>query len=367
MQNARTPAHARTPALPFVHTAAPPHIYTPAHLFIFIFLAPKGVTVISFADFVASGDTKSHPVVAPQPETCAVIMFTSGSTGKPKGVVVTHANLLSAASAAKEALGVRQGEETYLGYLPLAHILELMAEFCQIGFGCTICYADPKTLTQTGAYPIGALAQYRPTLMCGVPKIWDVIKKGAQAKIAQGSPISQWLVATAFTVRGFALKHGFDTPFFNALVFKKFSGLVGGRLRVALSGGGPLNTEVQIFIRTAFGCPLFQGYGLTETCAALSVQDPLDMRCGIAGVPLASCEVKLEDCGEICDKNGNGYLVSDRRDVKGEFVYGRGEVLTRGNSVTKGYYMMQKTTDETWEKDGWFHTGDIGQFMGDGR
>jgi len=82
---------------------------------------------------------------------------------------------------------------------------------------------------------------------------------------------------------------------------------------------------------------------------------------------LASCEVKLEDCGEICDKNGNGYLVSDRRDVKGEFVYGRGEVLTRGNSVTKGYYMMQKTTDETWEKDGWFHTGDIGQFMGDGR
>jgi long-chain acyl-CoA synthetase len=324
------------------------------------------VKVFSFDDFVESGDCAKYPPVPPKPETCAVIMFTSGSTGKPKGVVVTHANLLAAVAGGFHALGVRLGEEVYLGYLPLAHILELMAEVCQIGFGCTICYADPKTLTQTGAYPIGALEQYAPTMMAGVPKIWDVIKKGAQAKIALGSPVAQWLVATAFAFRGFALRNGFDTPFFNALVFKKFSGIVGGRLRLAISGGGPLNSEVQIFVRTAFGCPLFQGYGLTETCAGLSVQAPSDMRCGIAGIPLASCEVKLESCAEIMDKRGNGYLITDRKDVAGNFVFGRGEVLTRGNSVTKGYYMMQSATDEAWEADGWFHTGDIGQFMADG-
>ena len=88
-------------------------------------------------------------------------MYTSGSTGKPKGVVVTHANLLATAAGAVEALGVRVGNEVYLGYLPLAHILELMAEFGMIGYGCTICYADPKTLTATGTYPIGALEQFR--------------------------------------------------------------------------------------------------------------------------------------------------------------------------------------------------------------
>merc|ERR1719506_3332205 len=103
-----------------------------------------------------------------------------------------------------------------------------------------------------------------------------------------------------------------DTPLFKALVFKKFAKVVGGRLRLAISGGGPLNTEVQLFVRTAFGCPLFQGYG-------------------IAGVPLAACEVKLESCAEINDKAGLPYLKEDTRDVQGNPVYGRGEVLVRGH------------------------------------
>ncbi len=123
-----------------------------------------------------------------------------------------------------------------------------------------ICYADPKTLTTKGAYPIGALEQYSPTLMAGVPKIWDVIKKGIEAKVAATSPLKRFLVATAFEARTFAINHGFDTPLFKALIFKKFSAVVGGRLRMALTGGGPCNAEVQSFIRTCFGCPMFQGY-----------------------------------------------------------------------------------------------------------
>merc|ERR1719424_2542814 len=81
---------------------------------------------------------------------------------------------------------------------------------------------------------------------------------------------------------------------------------------------------------------------------------------------IPTCEVKLESNPEIMDKKGNPYLVTDKSDVEGNFVYGRGEVMVRGKNITKGYYMLEKTTAEAWEKDGWFHTGDIGQFMSDG-
>lgn len=222
--------------------------------------APKGVKIVSIEDFIESGNTVAFPPTPPTAGSCAVIMYTSGSTGKPKGVVVTHAHLLGACASGEIALGLKNGEDFYLGYLPLAHILELMAEFCMLSQGCCICYADPKTLTTTGAYPIGALEQYRPTVMAAVPKIWDVIKKGVQAKVALASPVSQFLVNTAFEARMFAISHGYDTPLFKALVFKKFSNVVGGRLRLAISGGGALNSDVQEFIRTCFGVPLIQGY-----------------------------------------------------------------------------------------------------------
>ena len=98
----------------------------------------SNVTISSFDDFMESGDTSAHPPVPPKPETCAVIMFTSGSTGKPKGVVVTHKNLLATVAGAIDSLGVQLGKDVYLGYLPLAHILELMAEFSMLGFGCQV-------------------------------------------------------------------------------------------------------------------------------------------------------------------------------------------------------------------------------------
>jgi long-chain acyl-CoA synthetase len=222
--------------------------------------APKGVKIVEFHEFTVSGNTTAFPPTPPKADTCAVIMYTSGSTDKPKGVVITHQVLVGACASGAIALGLRNGEDVYLGYLPLAHILELMAEYCMIAQGCTICYADPKSLTTTGAYPIGALEQYSPTVMAAVPKIWDVIKKGVQAKVAASSLIARFLVNTAFQARTFAINHGYDTPLFKALVFKKFSKVVGGRLRYAVSGGGPINSQVQEFIRVCFGMPLIQGY-----------------------------------------------------------------------------------------------------------
>mmetsp|Transcript_18857 Transcript_18857/g.21605 ORF Transcript_18857/g.21605 Transcript_18857/m.21605 type:complete len:720 (+) Transcript_18857:102-2261(+) len=328
-------------------------------------VAPRGVKIVEFYEFCSNGNTTAFPPTPPKADTCAVIMYTSGSTGKPKGVVIKHRAVVSAVASGKIALGIKS-EDVYLGYLPLAHIMEMMAEFVMVSLGATICYADPKSLTTTGAYPIGALEQYSPTMMVAVPKIWDVIKKGIEAKVAASSPVARFLVKTAFEARMFALKHGYDTPLFKALVFKKFSKVVGGRLRFALSGGGPLNAEVQNFIRACFGCSFAQGYGLTETCASLTIQRVDDLRPMVVGIPVPSVEAKLESTPDVCDKTGLPYMTTDRIDHEGNAVFGRGEILCKGACVSTGYYMMPEETKKVFRDDGWFETGDIGQFMADG-
>lgn len=326
---------------------------------------PSGVKVISFEEFVESGDVKAFPPTPPKPSSMAVLMYTSGSTGKPKGVVITHSQVTSCAAGLIEAAKICK-TDVHLGYLPLAHIMELLAEITLIAVGATICYADPKTLTAKGSYPLGALEQFSPSLMIAVPKIWDVIKKGIEAKVAASPPIAKFLVETAFQWRTFAINHGFDTPLFKALVFKKFSKVVGGNLRLGMSGGGPLNSEVQVFIRTCFGIPFGQGYGLTETNAGLTMQDTSDLRPGVTGRPIPCVEVKVISVSEINDKNGNPYLSTDTRDVDGNIIFGRGEVLAKGPSISLGYYMMPDKTKEVYDEDGFFHTGDIGQFAEDG-
>jgi long-chain acyl-CoA synthetase len=326
---------------------------------------PSGLTVISFEDFVESGDTAKYPVVPPTAEMAAVIMYTSGSTGKPKGVVVKHSAIISGVAAAESRIKLDESV-SYLGYLPLAHIMELMYEFCLLGTGASINYADPKSLTATGSYPKGALEVYGPTHMVAVPKIWDTIKKAIAAKVAASPPVKQALVNTALQWRAFAVTIGLDTPLFNALVFKKLKAVVGGNLQHAISGGGPLNSDVQKFITVAFGFPLVQGYGLTETSAGLTIQEADDTRCGVAGSLISTVEVRLDSTPEICDKAGVAYLKTDRKDVDGNDVWGRGEILVRGGNVTSGYYMMPEKTKEVFLEDGWFATGDIGQFLEDG-
>lgn len=105
---------------------------------------------------------------------------------------------------------------------------------------------------------------------------------------------------------------------------------------------------------------------MTETCAGLSIADTEDDRPGVAGAPIASVEVKLESTPDVCDKGGLPYLSTDRKDVDGNPVWGRGEILVKGSNVTSGYYMMPDKTREVYSDDGWFATGDIGQFLIDG-
>lgn len=226
--------------------------------------APEGVNVIAFDDFVKSGDVQQYPPTPPQPSTCAVVMYTSGSTGKPKGVIMTHSQVLASCVGVGHQLEFVEGKDVYLAYLPLAHILEFAAEMDMFCMGATLCYADPKSLSATGAYPVGAMEIYKPTVMAGVPKIWDVIKKGVEAKVAAGSPVAQFLVQTAMEWRGALLSMHMDTILFKALVFKKLGAAVGGELRIGLCGGGPLDESVQNFIRTAFGFRMVIGYVCTH-------------------------------------------------------------------------------------------------------
>lgn len=291
----------------------------------------------------------------PQSESLALIMYTSGTTGRPKGVMLSHKNILSAISA----FDVIVGEDTsipyvYCAFLPLAHILELAAEHMIMVRGGSIGYGSPRTLTELGAKPIGDIAAIRPSLLVGVPKVWDTIKKGAKERIEKGSAIAKYLFNAAFQAKLAALHAERDTPLWNALVFNKFRKQIGGRIAMMLSGGAPLNKDSQLFMRVCFGCSFIQGYGLTETCAAVGLQSAFDpFETQTVGAPVPAVEMKLIDVPDM------HYLSTDK-------PYPRGEIVVRGNNISSGYYKQDNLTKEVFTDDGWFYTGDIGQIRDNG-
>eukprot|EP01013_Petalomonas_cantuscygni_P015594 TRINITY_DN3239_c0_g1_i1.p1 TRINITY_DN3239_c0_g1~~TRINITY_DN3239_c0_g1_i1.p1 ORF type:complete len:805 (-),score=230.94 TRINITY_DN3239_c0_g1_i1:792-3206(-) len=349
----------------------------------------NGLQVISFDDVVALGEKNPVDYSAPQPSTVSVIMYTSGSTGTPKGVVMQHGSFVASIAALKEWVKTTKGMsldggESYVAYLPAAHILELTAEHAMMSIGAEIGFADPRTITSRGAcrrcpdgristepgwpYPPGALQEFRPSLMAGVPKIWDIFKKAVEEKIGNASPVVRFIFSVAFVGRANALAQGRESPLFKALFSKVVQGMVGGRLKVGLTGGGPCSSDVQTFIRTTFAVPFVQGYALTETCCGGTIQNLDDNRDGVVGSPFASVQVRLNDCPEVVDHGGKPYLATDTVH-NGIPCNGRGEVWIAGPSLSAGYFKEPKKTSEEYvmhDKKRWFRTGDIACWTPDG-
>eukprot|EP01090_Pellita_catalonica_P018931 TRINITY_DN6271_c0_g1_i4.p1 TRINITY_DN6271_c0_g1~~TRINITY_DN6271_c0_g1_i4.p1 ORF type:complete len:609 (-),score=82.84 TRINITY_DN6271_c0_g1_i4:320-1990(-) len=303
-----------------------------------------------FYSVLDDGNRTSGKAVNPKPSDLSTIMYTSGTTGDPKGVLLTHRNIVSMMNACNYRVEdlVVPGD-TYLSYLPMAHIFERivtsMAMYRGVGVG----------FYQGNVYNlVEDLQALKPTLFCGVPRVFERIFGKVNDRVNGGTPLRKWLFGKALAASRSAIENGEEPPlFWSTLVLSKLKSVLGGNVRIMLSGGAPLSPSIHQFLIAAFQFPIIQAYGLTETCAGATIGYPKDVQGTInhVGAPIYCCELKLVDIPEM------GYSTSNDPP--------RGEIALFGPHVSQGYYKNPAKTKESF-KDGWFFTGDVGQFNRDG-
>uniref|UniRef100_A0A8C6EX58 long-chain-fatty-acid--CoA ligase n=1 Tax=Marmota marmota marmota TaxID=9994 RepID=A0A8C6EX58_MARMA len=297
----------------------------------------------------------------PLPSDIAVIMYTSGSTGLPKGVMISHSNIIAGITGMAKRIPKLGEEDVYIGYLPLAHVLELSAELVCLSHGCRIGYSSPQTLADQSSKikkgSKGDTSMLKPTLMAAVPEIMDRIYKNVMNKVNEMSSFQRNLFILAYNYKMEQISKGHSTPLCDRFVFRKVRGLLGGNIRLLLCGGAPLSPTTQRFMNICFCCPVGQGYGLTESTGAGTITEVWDYNTGRVGAPLVCCEIKLKNWEE------GGYFNTDK-------PHPRGEILIGGQNVTMGYYKNEaKTKADFFEDENgqrWLCTGDIGEFDPDG-
>jgi long-chain acyl-CoA synthetase len=274
----------------------------------------------------------------------ATLIYTSGTTGDPKGVMLTHGNLLHNVIAAEKVFPMVNQEWTCLSFLPLCHSFERTAGHnFMLYAGVTIAYAESVERVPEN------MGEVRPHIMCSVPRLYEKMYARVNEKVASDPPLRQkifrWAIGVgretfahtvARTEPGPLLKLKFALA--DKLVFSKIKARTGGRLQLFISGGAPLAREIAEFFGAA-GMLVCEGYGLSETSPVITCNYPGRVKPGTVGLPLEHVEVKIAADGEI---------------------------LTRGPHVMKGYFRKPEATAEAIEKDGWFHTGDIGFVDADG-
>ena len=275
-------------------------------------------------------------------ETLATIVYTSGTTGPPKGVPQTHGNHLASVDATMR-LGMLEEGGVDLFFLPLAHSFARMIEYVGIAAGSTTVFARSiDTL-------VDDLKVARPHVLPAVPRVYEKVYARVMAARDAGSTVKRSIFDAAVAIgthRSAYERAGLPVPIWlqaanavaHRLVFHRIHETLGGNIRFLLSGGAPLSPDIAAFFHAA-GILILEGYGLTETTPALTVNRPDRFKLGTVGLPLDCCEIRIADDGEI---------------------------LARGDNVVTGYYQRPEATAEAWDEDGWFHTGDIGEFDADG-
>ncbi|TVY65521.1 Long-chain-fatty-acid--CoA ligase [Lachnellula suecica] len=313
--------------------------------------AHEHLTIMSFEELRKLGEENPVDPVPPTPEDLCCIMYTSGSTGPPKGVPIKHKAIIAAVT------GVSVIVEPYLGpgdglltYLPLAHILEYVFENACLYWGGTMGYGNPKTLSDSSVKNCkGDIREFRPTVLVGVPAVWESVKKGIVAKVNGGGAIKKNLFWGAFWAKSNICHYGLPgAAFLDAVVFKAVKDATGGKLRICLNGGGPISKDTQRFISMAI-TPMINGYGLTETTAMGALMDPQEWTDDAMGDIPGSVEIKLVDFADA------GYFATNKPNPQGE-------VWIRGTPILEGYYENEEETKNALTADGWFKTGDIGEF-----
>lgn len=306
--------------------------------------------VLSFEELRQLGESNPVEAVPPVPEDLCCIMYTSGSTGPPKGVLIKHSAVVASIAGVTTIIGQYIGPgDRMLTYLPQAHILEFVFENACLYWGGTMGYGSPKTLSDTSVRNCkGDIRELKPTILVGVPAVWESVKKGIIAKVNQSGMLVKNLFWSALAAKSFMMSTGIPgSGILDAVVFKKIKDATGGQLRICMNGGGPIAKDTQRFISFAI-TPMVSGYGLTETTAMGALNDPVHWTDSALGDIPSSIEIKLIDFEDA------GYFASN--------IPPQGEILIRGPPVFQGYFHNEEETKEALTDDGWFKTGDIGEF-----
>jgi long-chain acyl-CoA synthetase len=277
------------------------------------------------------------------PSTLATLIYTSGTTGKPKGVQLTHANFLAECGNVVQGaseLFLKPGGSTLL-FLPVAHVFGRMVEIGSIAAGLHMAHcSDPA-----GRLPMD-LASFKPTFVLAVPRIFEKIYNGAEAraeaagkgKIFKKAADVAIAYSEALDKKGMSPVLKIKHAVFDKLVYSKLRAGMGGQVEAAISGGAPLGVRLGHFYRGA-GVTILEGYGLTETTAGATLNLYGAHRVGSVGRPIPGTSVKIADDGEV---------------------------LIRGPIVMQGYWQNDEANSEVFDSERWFKTGDLGKLDEDG-
>ena len=270
----------------------------------------------------------------------ACIIYTSGTTGNPKGVMLSHGGILSNCEGAQEILDsiVKNDKPVFLTWLPLSHSYEHTVQYVQISLGAIIYYAE----SLEKLLPNMLIA--KPTIMTAVPRFYQNLYNKISINFSKQKGLKKKLIENTIKLgtkklnkERFNLKEKIINFFCEILVRKKIKNQFGGKLKAFVSGGGALDQKIGEFLNS-IGLPTLQGYGLTETSPVVSCNIPGKIKIETVGPPFKTNEVKIAKDGEI---------------------------LVKGENVMLGYWNMEKETNDI-IKDGWLHTGDIGEISKDG-